>query len=79
MSDTKPSICFIETACILTSQTLQMLRLTIRATDESVPAVLLKLMETRVAAGESTRPVRDDDEGPTRQDISSAFSNVMVT
>ncbi|KAJ1325142.1 AP-2 complex subunit alpha [Microdochium nivale] len=56
----------------------QMLRLTIRATDESVPAVLLKLMEARVAAGESTRPVRDDDEVPTRQDISNAFSNVMV-
>lgn len=54
-----------------------MLRLTIRATDESVPAVLLKLMEAKVAAGESTRPVRD--EGPSRLDITNAFGNIMVT
>ncbi|KAI0154436.1 adaptin N terminal region-domain-containing protein [Xylariaceae sp. FL1272] len=55
----------------------KMVRLTIRATDESVPAVLLKLMEERISAGVSTHPPLQ--EGPTRQDISDAFGNVMVS
>jgi AP-2 complex subunit alpha len=52
-----------------------MIRLTIRATDESVPAVLLKLMEERLTAGASTRPERHD---LSRREISDAFANVMV-
>ncbi|KAI0018233.1 Adaptor protein complex AP-2 alpha subunit [Xylariomycetidae sp. FL0641] len=55
----------------------KMVRLTIRATDESVPAVLLKLMEERLAVGvpDTVQP----REAPTRREISDAFSNVMVT
>jgi len=52
-----------------------MIRLTIRATDESVPSVLLKLMEERLTAGASMRPERPD---LSRRDISDAFANVMV-
>ncbi|PSR77764.1 adaptin N terminal region-domain-containing protein [Coniella lustricola] len=54
----------------------QMVRLTIRATDESVPSVLLKLMEERIAVGKSTLP--DVHVGPTPSEISSAFSNILV-
>jgi AP-2 complex subunit alpha len=53
-----------------------MFRLTIRATDDSVPAVIMKLMEERLAIGVSTR--LDKAEPPTRREISDAFSNVMV-
>ena len=53
-----------------------MFRLTIRATDESVPAVIMKLMEERLAIGVSIRP--EKAEPPTRREISDAFSNVMV-
>jgi len=53
-----------------------MIRLTIRATDESVPSVLLKMMEERISAGISKVPAMQ--EGPTRQEITDAFSNVMV-
>lgn len=58
-----------------TDTCFQMIRLTIRATDESVPAVLLKLMEERLTAGASTRPERHD---LSRREISDAFANVMV-
>lgn len=54
----------------------QMIRLTIRATDDSVPSVLLKLMEERLAAGMPTRP--EQHEAPTVSEISEAFRNVMV-
>ncbi len=37
-----------------------MVRVTIRATDESVPFVLLKLMEDRLAAGSAPREERID-------------------
>lgn len=52
-----------------------MVRLTIRATDESVPSVLLKLMEERIAAGITTLP-----EGfpPTARQMQDPFSNMMV-
>lgn len=53
-----------------------MVRLTIRATDESVPSVLLKLMEERIAAGMSTVP--ETNFGPTPRQISDSFSNIMV-
>ncbi|KAI1330683.1 adaptin N terminal region-domain-containing protein [Xylariaceae sp. FL0255] len=55
----------------------QMVRLTIRATDESVPGVLMKLMEERISAGVSTAPIIH--EGPTHQEISDVFGNVMVS
>ncbi|KAI1474924.1 hypothetical protein K445DRAFT_14341 [Daldinia sp. EC12] len=54
----------------------QMVRLTIRATDESVPPVLLKLMQERISAGVSTAP--EFRPAPTRQEISDTFANVMV-
>lgn len=55
---------------------LQMVRLTIRATDDSVPPVLMKLMEDRIAQGVSTAPERPVP--PTVSEISDAFRNVMV-
>jgi AP-2 complex subunit alpha len=54
----------------------QMIRLTIRATDESVPPVLIKIMEERLQIGISTAP--EIHEGPTRREISDAFGNVLV-
>jgi AP-2 complex subunit alpha len=54
-----------------------MIRLTIRATDESVAPVMLKLMEDRLSLGISAE--RLAVEAPTRREISDAFSNVMVT
>ncbi|KAM0253854.1 hypothetical protein ACHAQJ_007138 [Trichoderma viride] len=56
--------------------TTQMIRLTVRATDESVPLVLIKLMQERLSNGVSTLPERHDL--PTRQDITDAFGSVMV-
>ncbi len=53
-----------------------MFRLTIRATDESVPAVIMKLMEERLAIGVSVRSERP--EPPTRWEVSDVFANVMV-
>ena len=53
-----------------------MVRLTIRATDETVPPVLLKLMQERIAAGIST--VVDKYVPPTATEISDSFRNVMV-
>ncbi|ROW17012.1 hypothetical protein VPNG_01237 [Cytospora leucostoma] len=53
----------------------QMVRVTIRATDESVPSVLLQLMEERIAAGMSTL---QDDFRPTPREISDTFANIMV-
>lgn len=54
----------------------QMVRLTIRATDESVPQIMLKMMEERIAAGVSTLP--ETHFGPTPREISDTFSNIMV-
>ncbi|KIN03659.1 hypothetical protein OIDMADRAFT_193431 [Oidiodendron maius Zn] len=54
----------------------QMVRLTIRATDESVPQVLVKLMEDRLAVGVSTQPHPTD---MTLREMKDAFGNVMVT
>ncbi|KAK4238444.1 hypothetical protein C8A03DRAFT_33530 [Achaetomium macrosporum] len=55
----------------------QMVRLTIRATDDSLPPLLLKLMETRIAQGVSTAPERHVP--PTVSEISDSFRNIMVT
>ncbi|PMD61967.1 Adaptor protein complex AP-2 alpha subunit [Hyaloscypha bicolor E] len=54
----------------------QKVRLTIRATDESVSPILIKLMEERLAIGVSTAP--ETTEAPTFRDISDAFGNVLV-
>lgn len=55
----------------------QMIRLTIRATDESVPSVLLKLMQERLSSGKPTAP--EKREPPTMKDISNAFGSIMVS
>ncbi|KAK4188792.1 putative AP-2 complex subunit alpha [Podospora australis] len=58
----------------------QMVRLTIRATDDSVPPVLLKMMEDRLAQGISNAPNegRYVAPGPTASEISDSFRNIMV-
>ncbi|KAK4167422.1 putative AP-2 complex subunit alpha [Cladorrhinum sp. PSN259] len=56
--------------------TTQMIRLTIRATDDGVPPVLLKLMVDRLSQGVSNSPERF--ERPTVSDISDSFRNIMV-
>lgn len=53
-----------------------MVRLTLRATDESVPPVLIKLMEERLAVGVSTR--QEFMMPPTRREISDVFGNILV-
>jgi AP-2 complex subunit alpha len=53
-----------------------MVRLTIRATDESVPQVLVKLMEDRLAIGVSTQAHPSD---MTLREMKDAFGNVLVT
>jgi AP-2 complex subunit alpha len=52
-----------------------MVRLTIRATDESVPLVLIKLMEERLAAGAPTQPHPAD---MSLREMKDAFGNVLV-
>lgn len=54
-----------------------MLRLTIRATDESVPLVLIKLMEERLAAGAPTQQTHQGDM--SLREMKDAFGNVLVT
>lgn len=54
----------------------KMVRLTIRATDDAVPPVLLRLMKGRFAVGASTVPVKK--EAPTQREISELFKNIMV-
>ena len=68
---------FVSLYRIVYSNLSQMIRLTVRATDDSVPAVLLKYMQERLAAGISTAPERF--EPPSREQISDSFRNVMVT
>ena len=55
-----------------------MVRLTIRATDEGVPPVLLRLMEERISAGQSLVPEKAEYRMPSRSEISESFGNVMV-
>ncbi|KEY66423.1 hypothetical protein S7711_06166 [Stachybotrys chartarum IBT 7711] len=55
----------------------QMIRLTIRATDDSVPSVLVKLMQERLAVGLTN--VAEPLSPPTREEISDVFGNVMVS
>lgn len=73
------SICLLYgrvNALVLNTNYVQMIRLTIRATDESVPDVLMKLMAERISAGVST--LAEEHVAPTPSEISDVFSNVMV-
>ncbi|KAH8178353.1 AP-2 complex subunit alpha-2 [Sarocladium implicatum] len=56
----------------------QMIRLTIRATDDAVAPVLIKMMQDKIAAGASTYASTPDTEQPSQEQISDAFANVMV-
>ncbi|KAL5612930.1 hypothetical protein BROUX41_003993 [Berkeleyomyces rouxiae] len=57
----------------------QVVRITIRATEESVPPILLKLMEDRIAEGSSAiMETGGTHSAPTRREITDAFGNVMV-
>lgn len=75
-SPTAAIFCHDTQDLLLTLTVLQMIRLTIRATDESVPPVLIKIMEERLQTGISTAP--EVHEAPTRREISEAFGNVLV-
>ncbi|KAJ5035586.1 uncharacterized protein L3040_008051 [Drepanopeziza brunnea f. sp. 'multigermtubi'] len=57
--------------------TTGMVRLTIRATDESVPPIMIQTMQERLEVGVSTHP--EVIEPPTRREISESFGNVLVT
>lgn len=54
-----------------------MIRLTIRATDESVPPVLIKTMQERLEVGLSTLP--EVLEPLSRREMSDVFGNVLVS
>jgi AP-2 complex subunit alpha len=56
-----------------------MVRLTIRATDDSLPPLLLKMMQERIAKGLSTVQERHAPPPPTMSEISDSFRNIMVT
>ncbi|KAH6713531.1 Adaptor protein-like protein complex AP-2 [Leptodontidium sp. MPI-SDFR-AT-0119] len=54
-----------------------MVRLTIRATDESVPPIMIQTMQERLEVGVSTHA--EVIEPPSRREISDAFGNVLVS
>ncbi|KAG4435618.1 hypothetical protein IFR05_008893 [Cadophora sp. M221] len=54
-----------------------MVRLTIRATDESVPPIMIQTMQERLEIGVSTHA--EVIEPPSRREISDAFGNVLVS
>ncbi|KAK4154463.1 adaptin N terminal region-domain-containing protein [Chaetomidium leptoderma] len=56
----------------------QMVRLTIRATDDTLPPLMLKSMQERISKGVSTAPV-ERFVPPTVTEIADSFRNVMVT
>ncbi|KAH8670199.1 Adaptor protein-like protein complex AP-2 [Tricladium varicosporioides] len=55
----------------------QMMRLSIRATEEVVLPILMKLMEEKLALGVSTQP--EVMQPPTRREISDTFGNILVS
>ncbi|KAK2629916.1 hypothetical protein QTJ16_000736 [Diplocarpon rosae] len=57
--------------------TTGMVRLTIRATNESVPPIMIQAMQERLEVGISTKA--EIIEPPTRRQISDVFGNVLVT
>jgi AP-2 complex subunit alpha len=58
---------------------VQMVRLTIRATDDMLPPLMLKMMQERMARGVSTAQERFAPPQPTMSDISDSFRSIMVT
>ena len=54
----------------------QMLRLTVRATEDTLPPLITKMMVERLALGVSVRP--EKYEAPTVSEISDSFRNIMV-
>jgi AP-2 complex subunit alpha len=73
----RTQVCFwLPSSQGIANDVFQMIRLTIRATDESVPHIICKLMEERLAIGISTQP---EPVELSRRDISDAFANVLVT
>lgn len=54
-----------------------MVRLTIRATDESVPPIMIQTMQERLEVGMSTQP--EIAEPPSMREISDVFGNVLVS
>lgn len=54
-----------------------MIRLTLRATDDSVLGILVTIMEQRLAIGVSTTP--ELPKKLTKREIAEAFANVMAT
>jgi AP-2 complex subunit alpha len=54
-----------------------MIRLTVRATDDSVPAILAKAMQEHLSMGLLNGP--EEEAQPSMAQISDAFSNVMVS
>lgn len=58
---------------------MQMVRLTIRATDDTLPPLLLKMMQERLALGVSTVQQQERHVPPTMTEISDSFRNIMVT
>lgn len=61
---------------VVLTGSLQMIRMTIRATDGSVPPVLSALMQKRLSSGKLPAP--EQRQPPTREEISNTFRNVMV-
>lgn len=55
-----------------------MIRLTVRATDDSVPPILLKVMQARLSVGVSTGADSVDHAPSPREEASRVFGNVMV-
>lgn len=54
-----------------------MMRLSIRATEEVVLPILMKLMEEKLSLGVSTQP--EIMQPPTRSEISDTFGNILVS
>ena len=56
-----------------------MVRLTIRATDDSLPPLLLKMMQDRISKGLSTVVQERYVPPPSASEISDSFRSIMVT
>ncbi len=56
-----------------------MVRLTIRATDDSLPPLLLKMMQDRISKGLSMVVQERHVPQPSASDISDSFRSIMVT
>ena len=63
---------------LFTDMVEQMVRLTIRATEETLPPVLLKLMVERLSKGMAIGNAGDRLPPPSVNEISDSFRNIMV-